>query len=108
MNRLAAVSLLLIGLVFPLQAMAHGGHVHKVMGTVTAIDTDHIEIESMDGESVSARLSDDTKYFKGDVPGTADDLKVGIRAVLFLAEEDGSKTVQEVRLPPDKDSKAGS
>ncbi len=108
MKGLAASWLLIVGLVFPLQVMAHGGHVHRVMGTVTAIDSDRIEVETMDGERLSAHLSDDTKYFKGDVPATAADLQVGIRAVLFLADEDGNKTVREVRLPPEKDGKAES
>ena len=108
MKKLAAVPVLLIALALPLQVMAHGGHTHKVMGTVTAVDSGSVELETVDGEQVSAHLSDETKYFKGDAAATFADLKVGIRAVLSLADEDGKKTAREVRLPPEKDGESGS
>lgn len=91
-------SLFLAGAVMvPAALLAHEGHRH-VMGTVTAVDTTHIEIKTTDGKSSSVPLSAATKYYKdskGKTAGAASDLKVGSRVVIDLAK-DG--TAKEVRL----------
>ena len=81
--------------------LAHGGNPH-LMGTVTAIDVRQIEIKTADGKIVSAHLTKDTKYSKGDTPVTHADVKIGMRAVLHFEGKGVHQTVHEVKLAPDK------
>ena len=83
--------------------LAHEGHHHvHVMGTVTAVDATHVEIQTKDGKSTSVPLSSATKYYKGSkgkTAGAASDLKVGSRVMIDLAK-DG--TANKVLLPSGK------
>jgi preprotein translocase subunit YajC len=87
-----ALSLLTSGL-----ALAHEGHKHAshLMGTVTAITADRIEIRTKDGKAAKVPLTAATKYFKGTKQAAAADVKKGTRVILEL----GAKgAVEEVRL----------
>ncbi len=57
--RTIIVTFIVTGL--PIWAAAHGSGQH-VLGTVTAIDTTHMEVKTPKGESVSVQLTDKTKY----------------------------------------------
>lgn len=93
---------LLVALAVPAQFLAHEGHEHVVMGVVTAVSADHVEVKTQDGKVVSAHLTGDTKYFKGEKPATLADVKEGLRAALRLLEEGKNLTAREVRLPSEK------
>ena len=80
---------------------AHGGK-PDVMGTVIAVDEHQIEVKTPDGKTVSAHLTKETKYFKGDAPVTRADVKVGMRAVLHLEGKGEHLTVHQVDLPTKK------
>lgn len=96
-NVLAVLSAVAI-LALPGRLLAHEGHVHKVMGTVVAIDATHIEVDTADGKKESHALTKDTKYLKGKSPAAAGDVKAGVRVVLSVVEKDGKKSVNEVLL----------
>ena len=81
---------------------AHEGDDHTVMGTVTAVDANHIEVKTQEGKVVSARLDEKTTYFKGKTPAKIDDVKVGLRAVLKLTGEGKKLRARLVRLPSAK------
>jgi len=81
-------------------AFAHGGHPH-VLGTVTALTADHIEVKTKDGKTVSVPFTKTTKFLKGDQPATAADAKIGSRVVVHLGE--GGAAV-EVHLPAPPDA----
>ena len=67
--RKATVMFLLFGaLVFPARLVAHEGHEHKVMGTVTTVDAHQVEIEMADGKKTSVQLTKKTKYLQGKSP----------------------------------------
>lgn len=87
----AAVAILLV---LTGVASAHG-HGH-VLGTIRAVNPDHLDVQRKDGKSVSIPLSKTTKYFRGSAKATPAGLKVGSRVVVHLAA-DGSAA--EVRLP---------
>ena len=80
---------------------AHGGNPH-VMGTVTSIDEKTIEVKTEEGKTVSAHLTKETKYTKGDKAATRADVKVGMRAVLHLEGKGEHQTVHEVKLAADE------
>ena len=99
------VFLLFVALAFPARLVAHEGHEHKVMGTVTTVDASHVEIETADGKKTSVQLNKKTKYLKGKSPATAADIKVGDRIALTAVEKDGKPTATEVRLAEGEASK---
>jgi hypothetical protein len=77
---------------------AHEGHAHRVMGVVKAVDSAHVEVEAKEGGRVSVLLTPATKYFRGRVPSTAADLRVGERIVVTVVEEQGRKSATKVLL----------
>jgi hypothetical protein len=81
--------LLLTVLIWPGMVGAHGAGKH-VLGTVTALEADHIVVQTKEGKTVSIYVLPTTKYRnrgKGaetDGPG----LKIGDRAVVDVTEKD--------------------
>ncbi|MGH9315791.1 MAG: DUF5666 domain-containing protein [Thermoanaerobaculia bacterium] len=88
-------------LVVPQILLAHGTGSH-VMGTVTAVDSAHIEVKTQDGQPVSVPINSSTKYFKGKAGAAATDVTVGARVVVHRGK-DGVAT--EVRLGPAKEGR---
>ena len=101
------VFFLFVILAFPARLVAHEDHEHKVMGTVTAVDASHVEIETTDGEQTSVQLNEETEYHRGRSPAVAADIKVGDRIALTAVEKDGKPTASEVRLAEGEASKKG-
>ena len=73
---LFAISMISVGLVW-----AHGGNEH-IMGTVTAINGDHVTVQTQDGKSQMVMLGKTTKYFIDKKAAKATDMKVGSRVVV--------------------------
>ena len=99
-RHLAALTVILLLRAFN-SVQAHGSG-HHVMGTVSAADSNHVEVKTTDGKVVSAKLDKETKYFRGKAPATLADVKVGMRIVLHLADDGDNPTVREARLPEKK------
>ncbi len=100
MKKIAVGLSLVVALALPTQFLAHEGHKHKVMGTVTAVDASHVEIDTKDEKKVSILVTEDTKYMRGKEPATAADVKVGDRIVVTTIEKEGKKIAQEILLAP--------
>jgi hypothetical protein len=95
---LVALAMLAV-LAAPAALLAHGkGH---VMGTVTSVDATHIDVKTKDGKTVKVKLTDKTKYMKGDADATSGDVKPGMKVSVHLAD-DGS--AGEVHLASDSGS----
>jgi len=77
---------------------AHEGHLHKVMGTVAAVDAEHLTVATQDGTKVEIALNKDTKFLRGTSSCGAADIKTGERVVVMTMEHEGRKTAHEVRL----------
>jgi hypothetical protein len=73
---LFAILVVSVGLV-----SAHGNNEH-VMGTITAINGDHVTIQTQDGKSQMVMLAKTTKYFIDKKTAKAADMKVGSRVVV--------------------------
>lgn len=83
--------------------LAHEGHAHKVMGTVSVIHENHLEVKGTDAKTSTFTLTDKTKIVKGKTVVKATDIKEGDRVVVTASEEKGAdgKTMlvaSEVRL----------
>jgi len=60
-----------LALVTPFALSAHEGHVHKVMGSVAAVESDRIEVATSDGLEVVIGVNEQTRYLAGDEPAVA-------------------------------------
>jgi hypothetical protein len=60
--------------------LAHGDYTH-LMGTVTAVNGDHISMKDTSGKSIMVMTHKATKYLKDKKSAAPTDLKVGVRAV---------------------------
>ena len=80
------------------RVLAHEGHEHKMMGTVTAVDAAHLDMDSKDGGKVSIVLTKDTKCFKGSAPAAVSDIKVGDRVVVSAVEAGKKMVAHEIRM----------
>lgn len=68
--------------VFPLQALAHEGHDHKVLGTVTMAAADHVMLKDKDNKDVTVYLTRETKVLKDKKSMKVEDIKTGLRVVI--------------------------
>jgi hypothetical protein len=103
MRRTTIAAALLIAVMMPAFLPAHEGH--KVMGTVTVVDADHLEVKDKEGKKVSITLTSATTYLRPGVSAGAKpqaasqaDVKVGQRVVVAVAEEGEKMTAKEVVL----------
>jgi hypothetical protein len=99
MSRTLVVGLVLAAaLLLPVAAQAHGGHVHKVMGTVTAVTGDKVTVKTVEGKTVTVVLNTKTRITQGKVKADAQALKAGIRLVAEGAEDKGILTATVVQV----------
>lgn len=71
---------------------AHGTGQH-VLGTVTAIDAQHIEIKTSKGATVSVNLTKDTRFKQKGNPKATQPPAVGDRVVIEATKDEQDKRV---------------
>jgi hypothetical protein len=94
---------LVAALAIPRYVLAHEGHAHKVMGTVTTLHENHLEVKATDGKTSTITLNEKTKILRGKAKVKGDDIKPGERVVVTATEtkgKDGKTTMiaTEVRV----------
>lgn len=91
---------LVVALAFPAVMLAHEGHPHRVMGTVSAITANQIDVKTADGKTVTIVLDQKTVYQSGKTKIDAKMVKVGERVVVSALQAEGAKTMtaQTVQL----------
>ena len=92
MNRtwIAAVTLI-AALALPSALLAHAGHPHRVMGTVSAISATQIDVKTADGTIVAIALDAKTVYRSGKTKIDAKAVKLGERVVVSALQAEGAK-----------------
>ena len=103
MRRLLGAIALALVIAAPSIVLAHGGHVHRVMGTVSAVDGSHLTVKATDGKTVTVVLDSKTKITQGKTRVESSVLKVGDRIVADGADQKGTlmaTTVQVGTAPP--------
>jgi len=103
----AAALAVVAALAIPGYALAHEGHVHKVMGTVATVHENHLDVKTTDGKISTVTLNEKTKILRGKAKATVENLKPGERVVVSATEikgKDGKDEMiaTEVRLGPAK------
>lgn len=80
--------------------LAHPGHEHKVMGTITMAAADHVMLKDKDGKDVTIKVTKETKI-KSKPAMKVEDIKAGTRVVVTAVEgKDKSLTAKIVEVGP--------
>jgi hypothetical protein len=66
--------------------LAHDGHDHKVMGTVTMAAADHVMLKDKEGKDVTVQVTKDTKV-KSKPAMKVEQIKPGTRVVITATME---------------------
>ena len=88
----------------PVLSAAHPGHAHKVMGVVSMVHENHLEVKDAKAKASTFTLDDKTRVRRGKTILKAADIKVGDRVIVVYAEVKDEKTgktsvtVTEVQL----------
>ncbi len=93
--------LLLAALAFTVLAsaapLAHPGHDHKLMGTITAIDGNKVVIKTTEGKDATFQVIPVTSFKRDKAKGTQTDLKVGMRVVVNVGDGAEPMKAKEVQ-----------
>jgi Domain of unknown function (DUF5666) len=89
---------LVLALFVPAAARAHEGHAHKVLGTVSAIDGDHVTLKTTAGKSVVVMLDAKTTIARGTAKLDRTALKIGERVSVDYEEAKGMFMAQAIKL----------
>ena len=77
---------------------AHEGHEHKIMGTISAVSANRLEVKATDGKTVTIALTDKTKLRWGKTTVVLADLKVGQRVVVSVGSGKEPLSATEVQI----------
>ncbi len=100
MKRFSTTVLALAVLAFGFGAriLAHEGHEHKVMGTVTMAAADHLMLKDKDGKDVIVKVTKDTRVTAKPAV-KVEEIKAGTRVVVTAVEEkDKSMTAKTIEV----------
>lgn len=86
-------------------AFAHGSGQH-VLGTVTEIDRDHIQVKTQKGGSVTVKLTKDTHFKEKGNPNSSELPVAGDRVVIDAVKEKKGLVATEVHFSPAKKAAA--
>ncbi len=95
-KRIGTLSVFVV-LVFHTLAFAHGGGAH-IMGTVAALDAQHVVVKTKEGKTQSVLVNDQTTYRKGKATATSADLQVGDRVVVHTTGKGDPLTAGEIHF----------
>jgi hypothetical protein len=86
MSNLLRLLLVLCVALVATPAIAHPGHEHKIMGTITAIAGDVVTVKTTKGEERSVEITAKTTILRGKQAGARADLVVGLRVIANVAD----------------------
>ena len=99
MNRIWISALVLACvLMVPATVRAHGGHMHKALGTVASINGEQVDIKTTDGKSLTVMLDKKTTVTRGKETLDATALKIGERISVDYMEQNKVKTAHAIKL----------
>jgi hypothetical protein len=93
-------AILAVALAMPAATLAHTGHAHQFMGTISSFSDTQLEVKTTDGKTVVFTLGAKTVYQRAKVQVDAKSLKAGERVVVSALEVPAGKvmTAQTVQL----------
>jgi hypothetical protein len=81
-----AVLVLALALLAPAVSLAHPGHDHKLMGTITSIDKNKVAVKTTEGKDMTFEITPLTAFKRGKNKGAQADLKAGMRVVVNIGD----------------------
>jgi hypothetical protein len=81
--------------------LAHDGHDHKVMGTVTMAAADHVMMKTTEGKDVTIQVTKDTKVTRDKQAMKVEDITVGTRVVVIAVTEKDRTSAKEIQVGKD-------
>ena len=90
-------AVLALSLLVPALPMAHPGHDHKTMGTISSIDKNKLVVKDTEGKDETFEVIPVTVFKKGTQKGTQADLKVGMRVVIVSTGEGNPIKAREIQ-----------
>ena len=79
-------AVLVLSLLAPALPLAHPGHDHKLMGTVTSIDKNKVVVKTTEGKDMTFEVTPITTFKNGKQKGMPSDLKAGMRVVVNIGD----------------------
>jgi len=94
------IGLAILGAVMlaPRVALAHEGHDHTVMGTISSIDGTNLMVKTADGKQTMVMMDGKTKITQGTAKVDVKALKVGDRVVASGPEDKGMISAETVKV----------
>ena len=89
---------LIVALALSSVALAHEGHPHRFMGTVSAVQDEQIEVKLIDGKIVTFVLDAKTIYRQGKMKVIGKLPKAGERVVVSAMPVEAGKTMTAVTV----------
>jgi len=82
MTRRLTFAVLVTLTMLPLGVLAHEGHDHTVLGTVTMAAADHVMLKDPENKDVTVYLNRETKILRDKKPARVEDISAGLRVVI--------------------------
>jgi hypothetical protein len=79
-------------------AFAHDGHIHKIMGTITARDAKHIEVRTPSGENLSIAITAKTTATRDKRRVPLSEVQVGKRVVVAIGNGEDPLIAGEIQV----------
>ena len=79
-------AVLAIALLAPALPLAHPGHDHKLMGTISSIDKNKVVVKTTEGKDMTFEITPLTAFKRGKAKGAQTDLKAGLRVVVNIGD----------------------
>ena len=98
MRNLLGVLVIIAALSWPAVALAHEGHTHKALGTITSVEGEHVGIKTTDGKTITIMLDKKTVVTRGKDKLDASALKVGERISVEYMESKKMLMAQAIKL----------
>jgi hypothetical protein len=88
--RRTGIGFVFAGLLLWVGVSAHEGHAHKIMGTVSAVQENRLEVKDTGGKISTVMLADKTAIVRGSTALKRGDLRAGDRVVVTATQVKGS------------------
>jgi hypothetical protein len=98
MIRTVAAALVLMAWLPVAPALAHDGHTHRIMGTITAVDAKHLEVKTPSGENLSIQITDKTLVTREKRKLALDQVKKGGRVVVDIGNGEDPLIAREIQV----------
>jgi stress response protein YsnF len=90
--------MLAVAVASPVAARAHDGHVHRIMGTVTARDAKHLDVKTPSGEVLSIAITDKTTALRNKKKVDLKEVQIGRRVVVDIGNGEDPLKAGEIHV----------